>query len=244
MKKVDIEKHGYVQMSSNDFMHKASGTPFKYIKGGAYTMGFSQAEENQAYALSENPRLTFSEMRPVHSVTVPDTLVSVVPLTNNVASLFVDIRYENEYGNFPAFVTYEKADQLVKFFDAEIPSEDEWEYFCRAGSPDLFTFGADVPNDDELQRWLVSDCSNVAALNKNKFGLAALFHGEWCRNFYTRDYDPSTKQTNERVVRGGGACFWPWQDEEWVWCTSAIRYPESDLEEPVSCVRPVIKIVE
>jgi len=31
------------------------------------------------------------------------------------------------------------------------------------------------------------------------------------------------------VVRGGGSQFWPWQDEEWIWCASAMRMPSSGL---------------
>jgi formylglycine-generating enzyme required for sulfatase activity len=215
---------------------------FKYVRGGTYEMGFSQKEETQAYTLSDNPRLTFSEMRPVHSVTVSDMLVSVVPLTNRVASKYINIEFGSGFENYPAIIRFKEAEILARSFNAEIPSEDLWEYFCRAGSSDLFVFGENIPNDDELERWLAFDCSDINKLNKNKFGLGGLFYGEWCKDFFKKDYEPSAKRTKERVVRGGGAYFWPWQDEEWVWCVSAMRFPESDLVEPVSCVRPVIQI--
>jgi formylglycine-generating enzyme required for sulfatase activity len=74
----------------------------------------------------------------------------------------------------------------------------------------------------------------------NAFGLHGLFVGEWCLDFFAMSYEPNASLAADgsaRVVRGGGAFFWPWQDQEWVWCMSAMRCPSTDLPEGKSGFR-------
>lgn len=61
-----------------------------------------------------------------------------------------------------------------------LPTEIEWEYFVRAGSDDLFSFGKQLPNDAELEKWLSFDFSDLSCVNCNNFGLYGIYTGDWC----------------------------------------------------------------
>ena len=117
-----------------------------------------------------------------------------------------------------------------------LPSESEWEYACRAGSPAMFNFGYDEYGMKDYG-W----CSGVSDGDKthpvgskipNEWGLYDM-HGnvrEWCMDTYYPDYfnapeDGSARETEEqsdhwRVLRGGSWCDPPWD------CRSAKRFYE------------------
>jgi formylglycine-generating enzyme required for sulfatase activity len=120
-------------------------------------------------------------------------------------------------------VGYDEAVGYAQRYGMTLPTESQWEYACRAGSATLFTFGDRLPDEPELAEWLTFDFS-AGSGRANAFGLYGLFVGEWCTDFFDA-------QEGVRVVRGGGAYFWPWQDQEWVWCMSAMRIPATDLPE-------------
>jgi formylglycine-generating enzyme required for sulfatase activity len=113
-----------------------------------------------------------------------------------------------------------------------LPKEAQWEYACRAGTQTLFVWGNDLVPKEELTKWLCLDFKEgyEARCRCNGYGLYGLFTGEWCQEEYRGNYSPSAPiRHGERVVRGGAAMFWPWQDDEWVWCMPAMRMPESGL---------------
>jgi Sulfatase-modifying factor enzyme 1 len=108
----------------------------------------------------------------------------------------------------------------------------QWEYACRANAQSLFAWGSELPSEDALAKWMSLDFATgyQERLRSNAFGLYGLFGGEWCRDEYRFNYSPGAQvQRDLHVVRGGASMFWPWQDQEWVWCMSAMRMPESDL---------------
>jgi hypothetical protein len=85
--------------------------------------------------------------------------------------------------------------------------------------------------EEEFAGWLTFDFSKGPG-KTNGFGLYGLFVGEWCADLFTSSYTfpaASESASGPRVVRGGGAFFWPWQDQEWVWCMSAMRSSSTDL---------------
>jgi formylglycine-generating enzyme required for sulfatase activity len=245
-----VEQNGFSELLGKDgaprrFVHLASKVIFVYVAGGRYMMGLSEREEAQARELSDVLYMTPSEMRPVHPVHVPDLLVAEIPLSNRVVSrLLADFQtVDSKFADFPAFLSRERAVAAAQTIGARLPSEVEWEYFCRAGSQDLFTFGADLPEDSELTLWLSSDLSKVVEYRCNGFGLYCLFNPEWCSDQYRTSYaQDASLVEGSFVVRGGGAYFWPWQDEEWVWCASAMRCPSKDVIDQLCCVRPVLRM--
>lgn len=117
--------------------------------------------------------------------------------------------------------------QVTSMCNSELPTEAEWEYACRAGTQSLFWFGNDVPPSQSLPSILGLE-EPVAA---NRFGLGSLFFGEWCADLWRRDHHlgSSPDASAGRVMKGGAARFWPWQDDrEWSGCVSAFRMPAKD----------------
>lgn len=224
------------------FRHKASGVMFRYVFGDTYWMGLSAAEYAAAQAICCPPPLSVSEMQPVHEVQVAPCFVAESPLTNQVASdLLVGYRYDAA-PSYPAFLTREDAERVAQCMGGSLPTEAQWEYLCRAGSSSLFCFGDAIPPEPELARWLAWDLADPLC-NRNAFGLSGLFFGEWCEDAYLDSYADTAKPVvNGFVIRGGGAYFWPWQDEEWVWCMSAMRMPSTDLIDGTAAARVVIDL--
>ncbi|ECB9662343.1 SUMF1/EgtB/PvdOfamily nonheme iron enzyme [Listeria monocytogenes] len=237
----DLATYGLKKIGRK-FIHEYSGIEFIHVKGGVFQMGFSEAEEVQARNLASELYMTPSEMRPIHQENIPDLLVATHPLSNIIVSKLINHSFESELADYPAFVPFSQAEEIALMINARLPFEKEWEYFCRAGSRDLFTFGKEVPDEHEMEKWLNPNLSDIENSKSNNWGLYHLFNSEWCTDLYKPDYDVNSNVTNDHVIRGGGAYFWPWQDDEWVWCASAMRYPSSDLEEQVSCIRPVIPL--
>src|SRR5262249_15927562 len=115
-----------------------------------------------------------------------------------------------------------------------LPREAEWEYACRATTNTLFVWGNKLLPDKELETWITSEFSEgwERKLSCNRFGLYGLFDGEWCEDQFRETYDPSeAPRKGEFAVRGGGSLFWPWQNEEWLWCMSPMRISSSGLFE-------------
>jgi formylglycine-generating enzyme len=223
------------------FKHVLSGQWFRYAPGGQFLMGLSEKEEIVARAIFDPIPANISEMRPVHLVRVPPFLMAERPLLTREISGEV-----SSYPDSVAYVPYEDALAYCKKFGMTLSNEAQWEYACRAGSDALFTWGDYLPDDEELAAWLTFDFG--AGYGKaNAFGLYGLFVGEWCSDFFKETYDSSMElkmETGARVVRGGGAYFWPWQDQEWVWCMSAMRAPSTDLPEGKCGFRLVRNIPE
>lgn len=216
------------------FIQQSTGIAYQYVPGGSYLMGLSEEQEQTARTLADVLPMNVEEMRPVRVRVVRPLLVSATPL------LWRQIDRSVDPGDTPIYCRHQKAEELARGLGARLPREYEWEYFCRAGTKTLFPFGDQLPEEEELAAWMSPDFSSLSRLRPNRFGLYGIFSPEWCSDVFTVDLkEGAASLDGSYVVRGGGAYFWPWQDQEWVWCISAMRSPSSGLEDGEACVRLV-----
>lgn len=192
---------------------------FVYIHEGKYNKGLSVKERQQAREINKNIIFEEQEMNVENGIFVSDILVTRTPILNSFAKKYIDFRFYEGEEKYAAYLKKESVDSLCLRLNLRLPTEIEWEYFVRAGSDDLFSFGKQLPNDAELEKWLSFDFSDLSCVNCNNFGLYGIYTGDWCSDYYkTSDCELEDK---EYVIRGGGA-FWPWQADEWIWCMSAM----------------------
>ena len=209
--------------------HIYLGLEFVYIPSGKYLRGLSDKELSQAKKICDRLPFNVEEMRPTMEKSVSNFLVTRTPILNSFIKKYMDISYYDMDSMTAAYVKKEVADNLCDMLSLRLPTEDEWEYFVRANSTDLFTFGNTLPDDTELDKWLNFDFSDLKNNNCNRFGLYGIYTGDWCNNHYKKSYQKYEKEESDYSIRGGGAYFWPWQDNEWIWCMSAMRMPSSEL---------------
>lgn len=215
---------------------------FVYIPEGKYNKGLSEKEKAQAKRINEDIIFSDTEMEYEEEIHVTDMLVTRTPILNAFAQKIIDFKYYKGEENFAAYLKKESVDLLCDKLSLRLPTENEWEYFVRAGSKDLFTFGSQLPNEIELEKWLSLDFTNLDEINCNRFGLYGLFTGEWCSDRYKKNGNSILE--NGYVIKGGGAFFWPWQADEWIWCISAMRMSSNGLIDGECGVRLVYDLGE
>ena len=126
-------------------------------------------------------------------------------------------RDERGDDSLPAtWVTLEEARAFAKALGEvegrvfRLPSEDEWEYACRAGASTIFYFG-DAPEQLVEHAWFRGNAPDgmprdVAGLQPNPWGLFDMLGNvwEWCDSAYDTG-GVKTRRNAEGVVKGGAA---------------------------------------
>ena len=106
-------------------------------------------------------------------------------------------------------------------FEYRLPTEAEWEYACRAGKTEAYSFG-ETGDLISVYDWVYQNCRaanenyahRVGNKAPNPWGLFNM-HGnlaEWCHDYYSADYyraspltDPMNLEESPRRVRRGGS---------------------------------------
>jgi len=147
-----------------------------------------------AAAMGKNPsHFPGDTNRPVEKLSYFDAVAYCSAVTRN----------ERDAGRLPSGYTY------------RLPTEAEWEYACRAGATNFFSFG-DAVNEADQYAWTLENSEGathpVGQKRPNSWGLYDM-HGnvwEWCSDWFV-DY-PSAQATDPtgplrgkfKVFRGGG----------------------------------------
>jgi formylglycine-generating enzyme required for sulfatase activity len=128
-----------------------------------------------------------------------------------------------EGDDYPAvFITWNDARQFVEKLNSKegtnvyrLPTEDEWEYACRAGTSTAYYWGKSMDADYcwyHGKKWgkKVTSAHEVKAKKPNPWGLYDMSGNvsEWCSNWYTKDYTPDAEYKGPlahtyKVTRGG-----------------------------------------
>jgi len=222
------------------------------IPAGEFVMGAPKKEAE-----------SFDSERPQHWVTVPQFFMGKYPITQEqwrlVAALrqvnrplraeLLDSEQEARFGGDNHPVVNVSWYEAVEFCDRltqrtrrkyRLPSEAEWEYACRAGTPTPFYFGETIapdlvnyngnyPYGDAPKGEYRERTTSVGIFPPNPFGLYDM-HGnvwEWCADHWHENYkgapdDGSAWLTDNkessRLLRGGS-----WYNDSWR-CRSAYRH--------------------
>lgn len=228
-------------------MTNSIGMELKLIPTGEFSMGSPDTKTRPIY-VREKPQHRVRITRPfllgVHPVTQEQYQKVMEENPSNfkgnplhpveVVSWFDAIEFCNRLSEQEGHKPYYKVDrETVTILDGDgyrLPTEAEWEYACRAGSPASYCFG---DNAEELHyyAWFAENSNGethpVGQKQPNAWGLYDI-HGnvwEWCQDWYTADYygqspvsDPlGPSEGSRRVFRGGGWVF------SAVSCRSAFR---------------------
>jgi formylglycine-generating enzyme required for sulfatase activity len=196
------------------------------IPGGSFLMGSPREEEGR-----------YEDESPQHRVTIAPFLMGKYPVTQS--------QYQAVMGNNPSHfqengmhrpvekVSWEDAIAFCKKLTQitkrtyRLPSEAEWEYACRAGTPTPFHFGATITTDlanyrgtDWDMRGTVysgsyaqspkgkfrEETTPVGSFPPNAFGLFDL-HGnvwEWCADHWHDNYQGAPIDGSAWTIGGNG----------------------------------------
>jgi formylglycine-generating enzyme required for sulfatase activity len=202
---------------------------FVSLAGGDVTVGLRDDDLATIDAIEPGWSSYFDDVPRAHRVMIAPFWVTRYPISNgDLRRLGFGDLVPARADSIVARVTYEDARAVAGALGGRLPTDNEWEYLCRAESRSLLPFEVDQSIDrSSVAPWM--EWSVTTEQPENAFGLRVLYTGEWCDS-------PGV----EPVQCGGGAYFWPWQDQEWVWCLPTARAFRHELPEPEASFRVVL----
>ena len=191
---------GPYRSTVQEFRHERTGMEFVYLPGGTFQMGGNQ----------------YDSEKPIHKVTLSPYLIAKYECTQ--------AEWQKIMGNNPSKfkgdrrpveqVSWDDCQQFCQKAGLALPTEAQWEFACRAGSPGLYCFGDSMSQLGEYA-WYNQNSGNqthpVGEKKPNAFGLFDM-HGnvwEWCQDWYGNyesgnAVDPKGPSSgSRRVIRGG-----------------------------------------
>ena len=185
---------------------KAEEAPVHVVKLDAFLMDRTEVTQEQfGKLMQDNPSPSHFKgpTRPVEQVSWAE------------AAIYCNLRSKSE----GLAACYDEATAKCNFAadGYRLPTEAEWEYACRAGSKESYSFGSDA---QQLRRyaWFAENAEKktqpVAKKKPNAWGLFDM-HGnvaEWCNDVFDPGYyakssteNPRGPEDGERYVLRGGA---------------------------------------
>lgn len=109
------------------------------------------------------------------------------------------------------FVTWYGADEYARWVGGYLPTEEQWEYACRARTQTAYSFGDDADLLGDYAWTYINSGKSTRAVGGKKPNAWELYdmHGnvaEWVSDYYTNSYseeDMKNPDTTKRIVRGG-----------------------------------------
>ncbi len=241
-------------------LRNSVGMTFVRIEPGSFLMGSSQDQIDQLMRMfPDSKRQWFAHEQPQHPVKVtgvfylgrhqvtqgqykavtgenPSELKGSTDLPVENVSWLDAVAFCNglsEREKRTPFYLIDDTDVMILGGDGyRLPTEAEWEYACRAGSPMLFPFGDDPSALGECA-WYDKNSGKkthpVGQKKPNAWGLYDMLGNvwEWCADGYEANYYASSPGSDpmgaagaeERVYRGGSWSELPYN------CRSAVRSP-------------------
>ena len=226
------------------------GMEFVWIEGGCFEMGQSEIEKQQLIAETSEAfyQRYFLDELPRHKVCVSGFWMAKTEVTNaqyrqwkpDHDSLSFENQTMNEDDQPVVNVSWEEAKDFIKWLHEQhqdqstfrLPTEEEWEYACRAGTTTSRFWGNDPAQacqyanvGDQIGKkylgwkwpdWTIHACDDgyavtapVGKFRPNDFGLHDMLGNvwEWCEDIYVADIYANHQQEgtvkNPLVTTGG-----------------------------------------
>jgi sulfatase modifying factor 1 len=203
------------------------GMKLKLIPAGTFMMGSPETEKNRGDGEHQH-EVTISKAFYIQTTEVTQRQWRAVMGTEPWKGQELS-KYVKEGPNYPvAYISWDAAVAYCKILSQAVgktyrlPTEAEWEYACRAGTPTAWSFGDDEKALGDYA-WYKENASDIVSeqyahqvgLKKpNAFGLYDM-HGnvyEWCHDYYGGEYykqspekDPTGPTSGSFPVLRGGA---------------------------------------
>tara|TARA_B100001245_G_C22891909_1_gene429699 strand:- start:783 stop:1547 length:765 start_codon:yes stop_codon:yes gene_type:complete len=195
--------------------------PFIFIKGGEFVFGNNRGEENEIPQTLVNIENFYINMYEISNEIFND----YVSLSGNRNSYFYEHFYLGKNTHPVVGLSWKDASDFCKFYNANLPTEAQYERATRGLNGNLYSWGNDEPNP-KLVNMGSKECCNPDIkdgyeatspvgsfpLGKNEEGVMDLTGNvwEWMDGWYYSYKNNNDQEKLFRVLRGGS-----WKNNAW-----------------------------